>query len=136
MIGLYDLSSATRRLTLYFQLFCSSCSQTGATHDKSDEAHKAAAHYSPAQLFAMEKEAFLTVALCMQSGIVVYTMCTEDFRGVKTYELLHDQQVYLNDIGIIKAPDVNSVNYSSVRSSHQDGPPGYNLVRNSSVSVK
>lgn len=84
----------------------------------------------------MEKEAFLTVALCMQSGIVVYTMCTEDFRGVKTYELLHDQQVYLNDIGIIKAPDVNSVNYSSVRSSHQDGPPGYNLVRNSSVSVK
>eukprot|EP01032_Pedospumella_encystans_P004333 gene4333-5132_t len=76
----------------------------------------------------MEKEAFLTVALCMQSGVVLYTMCSEDCRGVKTCEFLFEQQCYITDLSVMKAPDINSVNYSSLRGSHQEGPQGYNLV--------
>jgi WD40 repeat protein len=100
----------------------------GASHDKADEEYKTMMNYSSAQLFALEKEALLTLALATVSGIVIYTMCTEDFRGVKTYELLHDQQVYINDLVYMKSPDVSSVNYSSVRSSQQDGAPGYHLI--------
>jgi hypothetical protein len=56
-------------------------------------------------------------------------MCSEDCRGVKTYEFLHEsQQLYVCDLTMLKNPDINSVNYSSVRSSLADGPPGYNLT--------
>ena len=101
----------------------------GASRDKADEVHKAAMNYTPAQLFALEKETLLTVALAMPSSVVIYTMCTEDFRGVKTFELAHtQQQVYITDLIMLKSPDASSVNYSSVRSSQTDGPPGYNVV--------
>lgn len=102
----------------------------GASRDKADEEHKAATKLSSAQLFALEKETLLTVALAMASGVVVYTMCTEDYRGVKTYELLHSHQVYFTDLTVLKAPDVHSVNYSSVRASSNEscGARGFNLI--------
>jgi WD40 repeat protein len=98
----------------------------GASHDAADNERKVG--LSPAQMFALEKETLLTVALAMASGVVVYTMCTEDFRGVKTYELVHDQLVYYTDLSSLKSPDQHSVNYTSVRSATQSGASGHQLV--------
>lgn len=101
----------------------------GASRDKADEEYKQSMNFTPAQLFALEKETLLTVALATSAGVTVYTMCGEDCRGVKTYEFLYEQQqLYITDMVMLKSPDVNSVNYSSVRSSATDGPAGFNLV--------
>jgi hypothetical protein len=47
----------------------------GASRDRADEEHKATMNFTPAQLFALEKETLLTIALATAAGTVLCAEC-------------------------------------------------------------
>jgi hypothetical protein len=47
----------------------------GASRDRADEEHKASMNFTPAQLFALEKETLLTIALATAAGSVLCGVC-------------------------------------------------------------
>eukprot|EP01034_Spumella_vulgaris_P022279 gene22279-28395_t len=96
----------------------------GASRDRVEEDHKAATTIPPPVLFAMDRENLLTVAVAMVSKICIYTMDVVDMRGVRSFELVHDYGMYLNELVMVKSPDVNSMNYSSNRANSSACRPG------------
>jgi hypothetical protein len=55
---------------LPFPSFCDA-QILGASRDRADEEHKASMNFTPAQLFALEKETLLTIALATSAGTIL-----------------------------------------------------------------
>jgi len=93
----------------------------GSSHDKVDEEYRLSlVNNSHQELLNLEKESLLTVAIATSSCIYIYTISVEDIRGVKAFELIHDTKVEITDLTWLKSPDINSINYSSVRSTNSN----------------
>eukprot|EP01038_Epipyxis_sp_PR26KG_P009407 gene9407-12668_t len=77
------------------------------------------------------KENILSLAVAMQSGIVVYTFDVMEMRGIKSVVLTTNKPMFYSELALLKSPDMNSVNYSIMRASSKDifeNSAGYQLV--------